>query len=1001
MSHRKYGLDHLGCRTARRLVSPALALWLCSQPFAARADLYFNPRFLADDPAAVADLSGFEKGQEVPPGTYRVDIYLNNGFMTTRDVTFQADAQGHGLSPCLTRGQLASMGVDTGRVPGMATLDSTACVPLTTLISEATTRFDVGQQRLYLTVPQAFMGNHARGYIPPELWDNGITAGLINYNFTGNNAHNTTGGSSRYAYLNLQSGLNIGAWRLRDNSTWSYSSGGSTSSNENRWQHVNSWLERDITPLRSRLTLGDSYTNGDVFDGINFRGAQLASDDNMLPDSQKGFAPVIHGIARGTAQVSIRQNGYEIYQSTVPPGPFTIDDLYAAGNGGDLQVTIKEADGSRQVFSVPWSTVPVLQREGHTRFALTAGEYRSGNSQQETPDFFQGTAMHGLPAGWTLYGGTQLADRYRAFNLGVGKNMGYFGALSLDITQANATLADDSEHQGQSVRFLYNKSLDETGTNLQLVGYRYSTRGYYNFADTTYRRMSGYSVETQDGVIQVKPKFTDYYNLAYSKRGKVQLSVTQQLGRTATLYLSGSHQTYWGTDDADEQLQAGARILDVNVGASLVAETMLLPDLVQRLVSRVDVPLSLDSSNAQAIARALPYCPGSFLVNSISGEAGRMELLGPVCRDFGAPFILLPLQGTKLPVRASERIAIVEKLLEQADSLGTPRRLVMVDILALSVSSKPEGALQCLEMVRWCRSQGLATTLGLSNVSFGLPARDLLNATFMAMCAGAGLSSCIANPSAPRLHEACDAVAVLQGSDSNAGSFIASYAGWKASGGVVRAGKGPGAAAETLGDAVLFGDLENVLPLLEKELAAGAEPFALVQDVLIPAITEVGTRYERREYFLPQLIRAAETMQKAFAHLKPLLEKSRGPEERPVIVMATVEGDIHDIGKNIVCLLLGNHGFDVIDAGKDVPAEQIVACALEHKARIIGLSALMTTTMVRMEDTIRLVRERNLPIKVLVGGAAVTQAFADAIGADAYCEDAVSAVRAAKQFVTG
>lgn len=307
--------------------------------------------------------------------------------MTTRDVTFQADAQGHGLSPCLTRGQLASMGVDTGRVPGMATLDSTACVPLTTLISEATTRFDVGQQRLYLTVPQAFMGNHARGYIPPELWDNGITAGLINYNFTGNNAHNTTGGSSRYAYLNLQSGLNIGAWRLRDNSTWSYSSGGSTSSNENRWQHVNSWLERDITPLRSRLTLGDSYTNGDVFDGINFRGAQLASDDNMLPDSQKGFAPVIHGIARGTAQVSIRQNGYEIYQSTVPPGPFTIDDLYAAGNGGDLQVTIKEADGSRQVFSVPWSTVPVLQREGHTRFALTAGEYRSGNSQQETPDF--------------------------------------------------------------------------------------------------------------------------------------------------------------------------------------------------------------------------------------------------------------------------------------------------------------------------------------------------------------------------------------------------------------------------------------------------------------------------------------------------------------------------------------------------------------------------------------------------------------------------------------
>ena len=574
MSHLKYGSDRLGARHARRRASGSarvfarfpLALLLAMQAFSAQAELYFNPRFLADDPAAVADLSSFEKGQEVPPGTYRVDIYLNNGFMTTRDVTFKSGENHHGLAPCLTRGQLASMGVNTAAVAGMNALAADACVPMAEMIKESTSRFDVGQQRLYLTVPQAFMGNRARGYIPPELWDDGITAGLLNYNFTGNNVHNDIGGSSNYAYLNLQSGLNLGAWRLRDNTTWSYSSGGSSSSNENKWQHVNSWLERDIVPLRSRLTLGDSYTNGDVFDGINFRGAQLASDDNMLPDSQKGFAPVSHGIARGTAQVSIKQNGYEIYQSTVPPGPFTIDDLYAAGNGGDLQVTIKETDGTRQVFTVPWSTVPVLQREGHSRFALTAGEYRSGNDQQEKPKFFQGTLLHGLAAGWTLYGGSQLADRYRAFNLGVGKNMGEFGAVSLDVTQANATLPDDSKHQGQSLRFLYNKSLNEVGTNIQLVGYRYSTRGYYSFADTTYSRMSGYDVETQDGVIQVKPKFTDYYNLAYSKRGKVQVSVTQQLGRTATLYLSGSHQTYWSTGKADQQLQAGlnAAVDDIN-----------------------------------------------------------------------------------------------------------------------------------------------------------------------------------------------------------------------------------------------------------------------------------------------------------------------------------------------------------------------------------------------------------------------------------------------------
>ncbi|MDZ4032344.1 fimbrial biogenesis usher protein [Kluyvera ascorbata] len=562
MSYLKFGLDHLQARRIR-LTQLSVVTLLASPVFLAQAELYFNPRFLADDPSAVADLSSFEKGQELPPGTYRVDIYLNDGFMTSRDVTFSAGEDGHGLMPCLTRGQLANMGLNTASIKGLDALEPDACVPFTAMIKEATVRLDVGLQRLYLTIPQAFMGNQARGYISPELWDNGITAGLLNYNFTGNNVQNRVGGSSQYAYLNLQSGLNVGAWRLRDNSTWSYSSG---SSSENKWQHVNTWLERDITSFRSRLTLGDSYTNGDVFDGINFRGAQLASDDNMLPDSQKGFAPVIHGIARGTAQVSIKQNGYEIYHSTVPPGPFTINDLYAAGNGGDLQVAIKEADGSVQSFTVPYSSVPVLQREGHTRYALTAGKYRSGNDLQEDPTFFQSTLMHGLPAGWTLYGGTQLADRYRAFNLGVGKNMGELGALSVDITQANATLPDDSQQQGQSVRFLYNKSLSDLGTNIQLVGYRYSTQGYYSFADTTYQRMSGHSVVTEDGPVYVKPKFTDYYNLAYSKRGKVQVSVTQQLGRTATLYLSGSRQSYWGTDNTDEQFQAGLNtaVNDIN-----------------------------------------------------------------------------------------------------------------------------------------------------------------------------------------------------------------------------------------------------------------------------------------------------------------------------------------------------------------------------------------------------------------------------------------------------
>lgn len=632
MSYLKFGLDHLQARRIR-LTQLSVATLLASPAFLAQAELYFNPRFLADDPAAVADLSSFEKGQELPPGTYRMDIYLNDGFMTTRDVTFSAGENGHGLMPCLTRGQLASMGLNTAAIKGMEALEPDACVPFTAMIKDATVRLDVGQQRLYLTIPQAYMGKQARGYISPELWDNGITAGLLNYNFTGNNVQNRVGGSSQYAYLNLQSGLNVGAWRLRDNSTWSYSSG---SSSENKWQHVNTWLERDITPFRSRLTLGDSYTNGDVFDGINFRGAQLASDDNMLPDSQKGFAPVIHGIARGTAQVSIKQNGYEIYHSTVPPGPFTINDLYAAGNGGDLQVAIKEADGSVQSFTVPYSSVPVLQREGHTRYALTAGKYRSGNDLQEDPTFFQGTLMHGLSAGWTLYGGTQLADRYRAFNLGVGKNMGDLGALSVDITQANATLPDDSEQQGQSVRFLYNKSLSELGTNIQLVGYRYSTQGYYSFADTTYQRMSGHSVVTEDGPMYVKPTFTDYYNLAYSKRGKVQVSVTQQLGRTATLYVSGSHQSYWGTDNADEQFQVGLNtaVSDINWTLSYSLTKNAWQDgRDQMLAVNVNIPFShWLRSDSQSVWRhaSASYSMSDDLNGRMSNLAG---LYGTLLED--------------------------------------------------------------------------------------------------------------------------------------------------------------------------------------------------------------------------------------------------------------------------------------------------------------------------------------------------------------------------------
>ncbi|MDL2279944.1 homocysteine S-methyltransferase family protein [Desulfovibrio sp. OttesenSCG-928-G11] len=465
---------------------------------------------------------------------------------------------------------------------------------------------------------------------------------------------------------------------------------------------------------------------------------------------------------------------------------------------------------------------------------------------------------------------------------------------------------------------------------------------------------------------------------------------------------------------ADEQIAAGALILDVNVGAPMVDESLILPDLVRNLLSRCNVPLAIDSSNMEAVEKALAAYPASALVNSISGEAGRMERLGPLCRDFGAPFILLPLKGGKLPVKAAERIAILETLLQSMESLGVPRSLALVDALVLAVSSSPEAASECLDFIRYCTRQlGLPVVTGLSNVSFGLPARALVNAAFLGLAAGAGMNACIANPSDRRLGEALDAANLLLNHDADAETFIGRYSAW--TGGDAGTGGVPGAKAPTgasatpgapatpaaspgIEEAVLLGRRSEIPALVRQALESGEEPFALVNGRLIPAISEVGDRYARKEYFLPQLIRSAESMQEAFALLRPLLEKDARSGQRPVVVLATVEGDIHDIGKNIVSLMLGNHGFEIADLGKDVSAARIVEEAIRRKAALIGLSALMTTTMVRMRDTVDLLGEKSLSIPVMVGGAVVTGDFALAIGAH-YAPDAVQAVKLARSLL--
>lgn len=547
-------------RGARAWITP-IALAVTGALLAQKgwAENYFNPAFLSDDPSAVADLSHFDNSEQMP-GTYRVDIYLNTTRFATRDVRFQraktappGRAQDNsGLDACLSPEMLAAMGVDLKILTASKPQN---CVDIATLIPAATSHFDFDNQRLDISIPQAALKNDARGYIPPEQWDEGINALLLNYNFTGSNSRDRSeGGSADNSYfLGLNSGLNLGPWRLRDYSTWNKNGGDDNSSG--RWQHINTYVKRDIIPLKGELIAGDNYTPSDVFDSLPFRGVQIASDDNMLPDSMKGFAPTIHGIAKSNAQVTIRQNRYVIYQSYVPPGAFSINDLYPTSSSGDLTVEVKESDGSVSSYTVPYSAVPVLQREGRVKYALTVAKYRGDSGDKDDVSFGQGTLLWGLSHGITLYGGAQASAHYRAAALGGGVNLGDLGAVSVDVTQAHSQLADDSEHQGQSVRFLYAKSLSMTGTNVQLMGYRYSTSGFYTLDETTWKHMSGYIGQDDDD--DEKSDWSNYYSLYYTKRGKVQANISQPLGKLGSIFITASRQSYWHTDETQTLMQVG------------------------------------------------------------------------------------------------------------------------------------------------------------------------------------------------------------------------------------------------------------------------------------------------------------------------------------------------------------------------------------------------------------------------------------------------------------
>ncbi|EOY5721801.1 fimbria/pilus outer membrane usher protein [Enterobacter cloacae] len=493
------------------------------------ASVAFNTELIELDNPGMdkADLSAFESGSQAP-GIYHVDIIVDDAFLETGDIQFTASKADNGdasLQPCLSLAQLKRWGVKTALFPALDA-EKSECVNLQA-IPQASADFQFAAQRLVLSIPQAAIVLPARGYVPPEMWDEGITAAMLNYSLSGANSRARAGEgvSSNTQYANLRPGVNIGPWRLRNYTTWSRDAAG-----KDQWDTVYSYLQRAVIPLKAQLTLGDSSAPADVFDSVPFRGVQLASDDDMLPDSLKGYAPVVRGIARTNAQVVIRQNGYQIYQSYVAPGAFEITDMYPTGGAVDLDVTIKEADGSEQHFTLPYASVPVLQREGRLKYALTGGQYRAYNSSVEKTPFGQVSGIYGLRNGITLYGGVQGSGKYQSFAVGTGKNMGDFGALSADVTQAWSTLAHTAKTQGQSLRARYSKNVLNTGTNFSIAGYRYSTRGYYGLQD-------------------VLDSYGDSSALQNRRRNRVELTMSQTLGdERGALTLSAAREDYWNTD---------------------------------------------------------------------------------------------------------------------------------------------------------------------------------------------------------------------------------------------------------------------------------------------------------------------------------------------------------------------------------------------------------------------------------------------------------------------
>lgn len=530
------------------------ALLAAAAPAPARAE--FDSDFLSGHGPKV-DLSAFSNGNPMVAGSYRVDIYVNGSWQGRRDLQFKAGADGV-VDACLGMPLLEEIGVDTTQLPAaepaVPLTGADDCVQIAQRMANGSGRYDSANLRYDLSIPQAFLRREARGYVNPALWDRGINAAFLGYSFNAidSDVRLPGGRRNRTAYLGLNMGLNVAGWQLRQdaNLTWNDADG-----NGAHWQRIATYAQRGIPQVRGMLTIGEAFSNGELFDSIGYRGISLASDDRMLPDSLRGYAPVVRGIAETNARVEIRQNEQLIYSASVSPGNFVIEDLYPTGYGGDLEVTVIEADGRQRAFKVPFGSVPQMLRPGVSRYALTAGQVRNERLLDE-PWLLQGTYQRGMGNRLTLYAGSALSEGYTSVLYGAGVATP-LGAFAADVTHARTRLPAAGSRQGASVRLSYSTLLGDTGTDLTLAAYRYSTRGFYSLQDALYTR------DAIDRGVSTLP--------IGRQRSQLQLTLNQPLGqRLGAVYLTGAVRDFYDLPGTSTQYQLGYNTAwrSLNVGFS-------------------------------------------------------------------------------------------------------------------------------------------------------------------------------------------------------------------------------------------------------------------------------------------------------------------------------------------------------------------------------------------------------------------------------------------------